>query len=161
MHVLAKLPLRLENFALESGQTSTSWFMSRFASMWLACSACCSVAVKPGQHTDARKKGSTRSVFAAYDPSSTSPGVTVYQILQLWRELLLPIYSLSLNISTTLEWPCVQNGRWSASEGHLVWATTLCSPTCQSPQTPLQGSTKKKFKGTQHKYGKIWKTGNN
>jgi len=64
--------------------------------MWLACSACCSVAVKPGQHTDARKKGSTRSVFAAYDPSSTSPGVTVYQILQLWRELLLPIYSLSL-----------------------------------------------------------------
>jgi len=61
--------------------------------MWLACSACCSTAVKPGQHADTRK-GSTRSIFAAYDPFSVSLGVTIYQILQWWRELVLPIYSL-------------------------------------------------------------------
>ena len=43
-----------------------------------------------------RKKGSTCSIFAAYNPSSVTLGMTVYQILQLWRELVLPIYSLSL-----------------------------------------------------------------
>jgi len=144
--------------------------------MWLACSACCSTTVTPGQHTDTRKKGSTRSIFAAYgyDPSSVSLGMTVYQILQLWRELVLPIYSPSweyIDYAGVAEWKDgrlpkdrmedgtaemeVQNGRWSASEGHLVWATTLCSPTCRSPQTPLQGRTKKRFKGTQHKYGKL------
>ena len=36
-----------------------------------------------------------------------------------------------------------------------VWATTLCFPTCRSPHTPLQGRTKKRFEGTQHKYGKL------
>jgi len=66
-------------------------------------------------------------------------------------------YNLSpKNISTTLEWPCVQNGRWSASEGYLVsWATTRWSSTCRSSQTPLQGRTKRRFKGTQYKYGKL------
>jgi len=51
-----KLPLRLGNFVLDSGQASTSRFTSRFVSMWFACSACCSMAVKPGQNTDTRKK---------------------------------------------------------------------------------------------------------
>ena len=74
----------------------------------------------------------------------------------IWRELLLPIYYLSLEyIDYAGVAMCIQNGRWSASEGHLVWATTLCSPTCRSPQTPLQGRTKKRFKGTQHKYGTL------
>jgi len=81
MHALAKLPRLLKNFALESGQTSTARFTSRFASMWLACSACFSTAVKLGQHTDTREKGSTRYIFAACDPSSVSLRVTVYHIL--------------------------------------------------------------------------------
>ena len=96
MHALAKLPLRLGKFVLESGQTSTSRFTPRFVAMRLACSSCCSTPVKPGQDTDTRRKGPTRSIFAAHDPSSVSLGVTVYQLLQLWRELALPIYSLSL-----------------------------------------------------------------
>jgi len=50
---------------------------------------------------------------------------------------------------------CVMNIRWSVSEAHLPWASTLCSPTYRSPQPPLHGRIKKIFKGTQNKYGKL------
>jgi len=36
------------------------------------------------------------SIAVVCDPSSASLGVTVYQILPYWRELVLQIYSLSL-----------------------------------------------------------------
>ena len=67
----------------------------KVASIWLACSACCSAAVKPGQCTNTMKKRSMRSFSAVCDLSS-SLGVTVHQILPFSRELVSQIQSYSI-----------------------------------------------------------------
>ena len=81
-----------------------------------------------------QKKGSMRSIFAAYNPSLASLDVTLFQIMSFWKELVLKMFSLHIwDISTSLKWPCAQNGRWSSSEVHLIWEAAFCSSTCRSP----------------------------
>ena len=103
--------------------------------MWFECSACCSPPLKPGQYTDRHQEKRVNAlIFAAYDPSSASLGVTVYQMLPFLRELVLFLYSLSsecidsFGVAMCAEWKMVGFPR------NLSWANYLLLPDLSVPK---------------------------
>jgi len=162
MHALAKLPLRLENFA--RSRVWPNQHLSIHVKIRVYVTCVLSMLLYGCETRPTYRYQEKRLNAFHFRCLRSILGVTWHDripntVLQLWRELVLPIYSLSLEYIDYAGVAMCQNGRWSASEGYLVWATTLCSTTCRSPQTPLQGLSKTRFKGTQHKYGKLGTTG--
>jgi len=74
------------------------------------------------------------SIFAAYDLSSVSLGMTVYHILQLWREPVLPICSPSFEyidyagVAMCAEWKMVGFRRTSCMGNYPVLPDLLVAP---------------------------------
>ena len=90
----------------------------RYTSMWLACSECCSMSVKPGKYTDTRNKGSMRSISDASDPSSATLGVTYtkyYHFGENWCSRYILSFLLKyidfFGVTMCVEWKMVSFGR--------------------------------------------------
>jgi len=104
--------------------------------MWFECSACCSPLLKPGQYTDRHQEKRVNAlIFAAYDPSSASLGVTVYQMLLLFlRELVLLLYSLSLECIDSFRVVICAEWKMAGFPRNLLWANNLLLPDLSVPK---------------------------
>jgi len=92
-------------------------------------------------------------ICAAYNPSLASLGVTAYQILPFWREFAPDIFSLHLSnfvgMVMCAEWKMV-GFRRTSSMGNYPLLLDLSVAAISFSRRYL-----KKFKGTQHRYGKL------